>query len=51
MKRQALALLLTATGFALAGCAGSSSHLSLAPPTSFETARAMLAGGATELLS
>lgn len=45
MKRQALALLLTATGFALAGCAGSSPDLSLAPPASFKTAQAMLAGG------
>ena len=45
MKRQALALLLTATGFALAGCAGSSSDLSLAPPASFKTAQATLAGG------
>ena len=45
MKRQALALLLTATGFALAGCAGSSSDLTLTPPASFKTAQAMLLGG------
>ena len=50
MKRQALALLLATTGFALAGCAGSSSDLSLAPPASFKTAQAMLAGG-EDLLS
>lgn len=44
MRRLALPLLLTITGLALAGCAGGSSHPSVARPVTFKSAQTRLSG-------